>query len=262
HVDPSDLHEIVAAADLAIGAGGTSSFERAACGLPSVLIPIADNQRFIAAAFKAAGAAKIVPAAMLDDPSALGAAIAGLAADNSQRAAMSKAAATITDGRGAQRLLVACAGIESAKDGTSLRLRLVEPSDAAWLLSLQSQPETRRFSYNPAVPSAQEHAAWFARVLENDDRLLAIAEANGERAGMVRLDRVGRDPDTFEVSIAVDQARHGRGFGKAVLALARRLAPGADFIANVLPQNRASVALFTAAGYRQESGDRYRSRAA
>ena len=40
HIDPPDFPERVAAADLVIGAPGSSSFERAVLGVPSILIPI------------------------------------------------------------------------------------------------------------------------------------------------------------------------------------------------------------------------------
>ncbi len=262
HVDPAQLPEIAAQADLAIGASGTSSFERAVLGLPAILIPIADNQRFIAAAFAAAGAAEVVSSALLDDPASLGARIALLAADAPRRAAMSKAAASFTDGRGAPRLLAAIAGEVATGSGAHVRLRLVEPEDEGWLLELQRQAATRRFARNPAVPTAQEHAAWFARMLDNYDRFLAIVEADHRAAGMVRLDKVSNRPVTLDISVAIDGRLHGKGLGGAALTLARRLAPGADLVAAVLPDNRASLALFAAAGYRPDGRDRYRNRAA
>jgi UDP-2,4-diacetamido-2,4,6-trideoxy-beta-L-altropyranose hydrolase len=262
HVDPARLPEIAAQADLAIGASGVSSFERAVLGLPAILIPIAGNQRLVAAAFAAAGAAEVVSSALLDDPASLGTRIALLAADAPRRVAMSKAAASITDGRGAPRLLAAIAGEVATASGVPVRLRLFEPEDQGWLLELQRQAATRRFARNPAVPSAREHAAWFAQMLEDCDRLVAIVEADHRAAGMVRLDKVSNHPVTLDVSVAIDARLHGKGLGSAALTLARRLAPGADLVATILPDNRASLALFAARGYRPDGRDRYRNRAA
>ena len=107
HVDPANLVDLVAGADLAIGAAGSSSFERAVLGLPSLLIQTADNQRRIAATFAAAGAAEIVSAAAARDPAHLAARIAALAGDADRRRRMAVVAARLTDGQGALRLLAA-----------------------------------------------------------------------------------------------------------------------------------------------------------
>jgi len=56
HVNTPDMAALMAQADLAIGAGGTTSWERACLGLPTLLIEIADNQKTIAANLHAQGA--------------------------------------------------------------------------------------------------------------------------------------------------------------------------------------------------------------
>jgi UDP-2,4-diacetamido-2,4,6-trideoxy-beta-L-altropyranose hydrolase len=262
HVDPPDLVALVASADLAIGAPGASSFERAMLGVPAILIQLADNQRLVGAGLAAAEAADVVPAALLDDPAALGACIAALAADSNRRAAMSRNAAALTDGRGRLRLLAAIAGRAMSQSGRSVCLRLAEVGDEARLLDLQRQESTRRFARNPAIPSAEEHAVWFSRALDDPKRLLTIIEVDGVPSGMVRLDRSPDEALSFEISIAVDGRRHGEGIGRAALELVRQLAPGADLIATVMPENRSSLALFAAAGFRPEGNDRYRCRAA
>jgi UDP-2,4-diacetamido-2,4,6-trideoxy-beta-L-altropyranose hydrolase len=107
HVDASDMAELTAGADLAIGAAGVSGWERCALGLPSVALAVADNQRANAAALQASGAATIVA-----DVGAVGPALATLAAPSARRA-MAQAAAALCDGRGAER--IAAALIELAR---------------------------------------------------------------------------------------------------------------------------------------------------
>ena len=48
HRQPSNFAEMMAAADLAIGATGVSTWERAALGLPTLAVSVANNQREIA----------------------------------------------------------------------------------------------------------------------------------------------------------------------------------------------------------------------
>ncbi|HZO93391.1 MAG TPA: UDP-2,4-diacetamido-2,4,6-trideoxy-beta-L-altropyranose hydrolase [Candidatus Baltobacteraceae bacterium] len=57
HVDTPRIAEIFAGADLAVGAAGTASWERAWLGLPALVAALADNQRGVARALAAAGAA-------------------------------------------------------------------------------------------------------------------------------------------------------------------------------------------------------------
>jgi len=54
HISPSNIAEIMSTATLAIGAAGTTSWERCALGLPAVVIVQADNQREIANALQLA----------------------------------------------------------------------------------------------------------------------------------------------------------------------------------------------------------------
>lgn len=57
HRDIRDMAEFLSGMDLAIGAAGSSAWERCCLGLPSVMLVIADNQKAIAGALAEAGAA-------------------------------------------------------------------------------------------------------------------------------------------------------------------------------------------------------------
>jgi UDP-2,4-diacetamido-2,4,6-trideoxy-beta-L-altropyranose hydrolase len=260
-VDPQDFPARVAKADLVIGTPGQSSLERATLGVPSLVVPVADNQNDLCDMLARNGAAECLPREILDDPQRLGARISTLVADGEKRALLSRAAARLVDGRGALRLLCALSGEQMTRDGLMLRLRVAEEGDSGWLLALQRQPATRRFARNPQTPAAEQHEAWFAAILEDLDRVLLIVETSeGLPAGFVRLDRLAEGvAPTFEVSIAVDQALHGRGVGAAALTLARRFSPGSELIATVLEGNVPSERLFASMGYRRESKQRFRS---
>jgi UDP-2,4-diacetamido-2,4,6-trideoxy-beta-L-altropyranose hydrolase len=104
-VDVTDMAARMARADLAIGAGGATTWERCALGLPSIIVETADNQAGIAAEMARAGAG-LAPGA-LHAPGfaqALGAALSE-AATPARLAALSQAAAGICDGDGVGRVL-------------------------------------------------------------------------------------------------------------------------------------------------------------
>ena len=60
HIQASNMAELMSNADLAIGAGGSTTWERCCMGLPSLIIPIAENQIEIALGIQEAGCATII----------------------------------------------------------------------------------------------------------------------------------------------------------------------------------------------------------
>lgn len=99
----SNMAERMAGADLAIGAGGGSSWERCCLGLPTLLIALAENQMPGSFALAATGAAKLIElAAPLDTQ--LQVAFLTISQPSSLRA-LAEAASRVTDGGGVDRVL-------------------------------------------------------------------------------------------------------------------------------------------------------------
>lgn len=259
--DSNDMAGLMSEADLAIGAAGSTSFERACLGLPTLMVTVADNQRDNVCLMTQRGAAMDCGAVGPDLAERLSAAMTDLMSDPVRRVAMSKAASEMVDGRGGLRVLTAIAGQVEDQRGSTIRPRIAEASDEAWIFELQSQPSTRRFARHAHMPGAEHHATWFKQLLGDPTRLLMIVEREGSPAGVVRLDLLADGTPAFEVSIAVSEQEQGRGIGLAALKLARRIV-ATDLLANVPPGNSASSALLLAAGYSRDGDNRYRSRAA
>ncbi|MCH8488536.1 MAG: UDP-2,4-diacetamido-2,4,6-trideoxy-beta-L-altropyranose hydrolase [Oceanicaulis sp.] len=59
-VQHGDMAGLMAQQDLAIGAGGMTGLERAAIGLPALIVTLADNQSLAASALHASGAARLI----------------------------------------------------------------------------------------------------------------------------------------------------------------------------------------------------------
>lgn len=104
HVDVTDMAALMSAADLAVGAGGSTSLERCCLGLPSLIVVLAENQRDIAAALDRAGAALDLGQAETLTNEKLTAALQMLYQDEGRRSAMAERAAAICDGDGTRRV--------------------------------------------------------------------------------------------------------------------------------------------------------------
>lgn len=107
HVDSDRMAELMRDADLAIGAAGSTSWERCCLGLPTIAFALADNQRKGASALDEAGAA-IAVANEQDLAQELG----QILASSELRARMSEKAMQITDGLGTERI---CKVMESVE---------------------------------------------------------------------------------------------------------------------------------------------------
>jgi len=105
--DVSCISEQMAWADLAISAGGTTCWELAFMGLPSVLITVADNQEAIVAGMKSREAAIDLGAAAELEWDHLGRVVEGLLRDQEGRRLMSENGRRMIDGRGPSRVVAA-----------------------------------------------------------------------------------------------------------------------------------------------------------
>lgn len=100
-----DMPERSARADLAIGAAGTTSWERCCLGLPGVVAICADNQNKIAEVLVAAGAVDLLGRDVSITPGMIADAIVRLQKEDGRLAEMSAGAADLCDGLGARRLM-------------------------------------------------------------------------------------------------------------------------------------------------------------
>jgi len=242
-----DMPARMAAAHLFIGAAGGTTWERAALGLPSLCVSVADNQRTGAEAMARAGMHLYLGEAGQVDVAALRQAIALLLGNQALRQCFAERSRTLVDGRGAQRVAVALLGEQ-------LVLRPARNEDARLLFDGRDAPEVRRRSQQGQALHWPDHQAWLAATLADRQRLLLIAETTDGPVGSVRYDRLpGR---RARVSLYLFAGRFGLGWGRVLLArgeaCARERWPDLEVIeAQVLPDNQASLQLFAGAGFVQ-----------
>jgi len=132
-----------------------------------------------------------------------------------------------------------------------LRFRQAVEADADMIFSWRNCKAVRFASFDSREISWMEHQDWFRQSLERTDRSLLIAQDAEMPVGVLRLDRAG---ETVEVSVFLDPAMIGRGYGTAILqagiAWARQNLAGAKVMrAQIKPNNPASSRVFEKAGF-------------
>lgn len=243
----NDLPQRMASATLFIGAGGGTTWERAAMGLPSLCISVADNQTANAEALGKAGLHLYLGAAARVSIDGLRRAVAVLLDNLPLRQHLAERGRSLVDGLGACRVAVALLG-------EGLRLRDATADDARLLFDGRNAEPVRRVSLQQAPLEWGSHCRWLNATLADPYRLLLIGESTDGPVGMLRYDQLG--DGRARVSLYLFDGRFGLGWGRALLAAGEREArlrwPDLRVIeAQVLPTNQASLALFRGAGYTQ-----------
>lgn len=248
HVQTSRMAELMAGADLAIGAGGTALWERCCLGLPALVICAADNQR---AQIEEAACRGLLYAPELGSEdgfaSSIKCHISALLENNSLRRFISDNGMRAVDGRGVQRLVskLRCHDIE---------LRNATAEDERKLFEWRNHPSIRACSRNDKTISWESHQRWFASVLQDKHRLLLIGFRDDLPVGVVRFD-VHEGMADISIYLVPESEQGGRG--SALLWSAERWMaanrPDVNTIrACVLGQNERSTRLFLRAGYQIE----------
>jgi UDP-2,4-diacetamido-2,4,6-trideoxy-beta-L-altropyranose hydrolase len=243
HPPTDSLAALLADADLAIGAGGTMNWERACLGLPALAFGIADNQTPVLDALLEGGYVLGCPRMHEPDVSVIGAWLACALSSPSLLRGISARSFGLVDGQGVLR-------VADQLLPAALEFQPVTIEDSAELLFWRNHPDIRQASLDAREIGPEQHESWLARTLADPKRILLIARHSGRALGVVRFDltlpdaliSVYRVPGTLGVRCGL--------ISQASDWLRRNHPEVRRIVAEVLPTNSASLAAFTAAGYR------------
>ena len=244
------LAGLIARADLAIGAGGATTWERACLGLPSLVVTVAANQLPFAQALVQAGYLHWLGDAATVSADQIRAALLARIAEPYAR----EAGSDLTDGWGVNRHATAKLGPHGI-----VKLRPATAADEALLLRWANDPQVRANSFSPEPIKADDHHIWFKETLADFNRLLLIATAvDGCPIGQIRFDRkpemVGGPANEAKLSLSLDRCARGHGLASeqvhlGLQAVVQRWGPDIVVVAEVLSNNVASNACFARSGF-------------
>lgn len=237
-VDVSDMAERMARAAIGLGAGGTTTWERCAVGLPSLVVSVAENQVRISAACAAAGVQLDLGWGPSLSAERLREALSALLDDAARQTSIAGAARGCCDGEGAAAVvarMVECA---------APRLRPTRLDDAALLFAWANEPSTRRASLSAAPVPWEGHVAWLEARLSDPAHALFVLEQAGQPLGQVRFADEGAH---WRLSYGLDLRARGRGLGRQLVEQGVSAIAGrgpARVLAEVKADNLASLHTF------------------
>ena len=236
-------------ADMAVAAGGSTSWELAFTGLPSLFIILADNQEANARELERRGFGLCLGRHSEFDAGTLRKALDYLADDSALRAKFAACGKDMVDGRGARRVVSVLEGDED------LELGPVTEADCGLLWEWANDPATRANSFDSAPIPLERHKEWFrAKLQDHHCRFWMATNKNLGKIGVVRFECNGAEA-TISVSLA-PQAR-GKGYGKKLIrsSCERMFASSEIDLVRALirPANKASVCAFEGAGFSRDA---------
>ena len=245
HNPMESLAGLMARADLAIGAGGSTTWERACLGLPSLVIAIAKNQLPIAESLSKQGYIRFLGTSKNVNISTIRDELSLIAESKWPLASGHE----LTDGLGTKRIASALLSCNSG-----INLRPIRLNDEDLLLRWANDTIVRANSLNKNKISPTEHHSWFRASLKNPDILHWIGiDDYGLPIGQIRLNR-NKETKQVRLSFSLDLIARGHGLSKELLlkcltAMENIWGNDIEVIAEVLVSNKASQACFAGANF-------------
>jgi len=251
--DVGNMPELMAWADVAVSAAGSTCAEICLLGLPAILIDVAENQTPVAKELARRGAAIHLGSRKEVTSAEIAEELQSLLLAREHRTSLSQRAGELVDGEGAERVMAAI-------HGDDLRLRRVQEKDCRQLWEWANDQEVRPMSFATEPISWQRHLEWFNSKLHDPNAALYLAvDSTDIPAGQVRFQI---DNTKAAVSISLAPQFRGKGYGKVILAMATedlfRITVVTQIDAYVKPNNTASLRLFERAGYARERDETIR----
>ena len=251
HRNVDHMSALMHRVDVAISAGGSTCYELARCGVPTIVASIADNQIPVAMALSKRGvmisideAGTVAPIRNTDPMKRLAKSVRRLLNDYETRKTMSELGTELVDGNGGHRIATQMASMLYS-------FRSARNEDAELLWQWRNDPEVRSVSFTQNVIPLESHRNWLAKRLAGTDSTIWIVEDQSRRpVGQIRFDHLD---DAGVISIILDQTIRGSGLGRHLISQGCQTffdsTTAREIIAQIKPGNVASERAFRGAGF-------------
>jgi UDP-2,4-diacetamido-2,4,6-trideoxy-beta-L-altropyranose hydrolase len=240
----ADMPGLMAWADMAVIAAGSTAWEMAFIGMPFITLVIADNQLPVAEGLEKLGATVNMGWSLAVTPGSLGSMIRTVMQSRGLRQALSGRVRELVDGEGAARVIMHLCN-------EKIRVRPVRWEDREQLWEWANETTVRRMSFHQEPIPWEEHIAWFEKKFQDPACFLYIAVTEDDvPVGQIRFDV---QDNKAIVDVSVDREWRDKGLGPEIIrgGIQRLLAekPGIPVHTQVKLENVGSVRAFEKAGF-------------
>lgn len=247
-VSVDNVAEVMAWADVAIAAGGSTSWELAFMGLPSLLVILAENQRPVSEKLESVGISINLGWHNKVKLDAITKVVESIIRDQKTRETMSNRGRSLVNGGGGDEVI-------KLLINTHITFRQACKEDCRLIWEWANDPETRSASFASDQISWEHHVKWFAEKL-NDPRhvFFILLNLDDEAVGQVRYAENGKEA---VVSMSISPKFRGHGYSsQGIRVTVEELFKHKDIDvirAHIKPENLKSFKAFKKAGFRKDN---------
>jgi RimJ/RimL family protein N-acetyltransferase len=210
HDAGGEFARIMSRADLAIGAGGTTSWERMCLGIPSIVVSIAENQNSACEKLGRDGLVNYLGTQSSLKPGAIKDSVIEAKTNVASFFYQIERGQILVDGMGCERV----AEVMCPSDESELTVRLAKPDDCVEFFNWANDLAVREQSLSPSTIQLDDHKKWFSEKISSNTCEMYVMEASGLPVGQVRFDLIG---DCAEIDYSLDKIARGRGWSPTLL---------------------------------------------
>lgn len=250
YVDTDQMAELMAQADIAIGAGGSSAWERCVLGLPSIVFILADNQKYIAKMLQ-----EFESSIVIQSIKELPVAIKKLQSSLND---YSKNAAKILDGFGTSRVvdsisLERFAITTSCEELIATNFNKLTKLDLLEILDARNHPNTRSWFFTKHIISREEHFAFINKLASSKTALYFHVSQNEEFVGVVSFTKIDWKKKTAYFGIYANLIKRVQFAGEKLIAAAEFIIRRMNLVLiclQVESNNNKAIALYEKKGFK------------
>ena len=248
HVQVDNISELMASADVALGAGGSATWERMAIGLPSIIITVSDNQIELIKDLDQDGCLKWLGNLNQGNEQMIYCALLDIIKNPKKLIEQSCSCQKLIDGKGAgivAQLLLTGPSIEA------LTIRKATKSDLMLYWNWANELEVRENAFSQEFIELENHKKWFNKKLNSNDSILILIGSEFGAIGQVRFDR---SDSCYTIDYSLARQYRSFGLGKKILSMAidyLKCEESFTLIGKVKVNNQPSIKVFKSLGFRQ-----------
>ena len=227
-------------ANLAIGSGGITNWERCYLGLPAIVVAIAENQVPSSSALSRNKYINYVGELSEETPSKIEELVRQFINDTDLLNKQSLLCQKLVDGKGLRRVLISLL----PKSYFSFSLREATSNDVDLYFNWVIDPEVRKSALNISLIKFENHIQWFNKQVISNDAFMYVYECDGLAIGQTRFNIID---GVAYIDYSIDALARGKGIGYCMLEEAIKRFSNMNnvlIVAEVKKANPASISIF------------------
>lgn len=241
HIQTTNIAKLMAGADLAIAAGGSSTWERCCLGLPTIVVAIADNQVELS---ETLAEKEMCFYAGFHNDKAISESLIKLmnyCINNSDvLKRCSKKIMALSDGRGKEE-------VWKMLQTDQYSFRFVEKNDCNLMFNWRNADNVRLMLFHSDKTPYENHVTWFNKMLIDEDRKYFIFEINKAPVGIVNFSNFNKEDKSAEWGFYIGKTELPKGTGTRMCELGVDLAKNylnlKNIYALILVTNAKSISI-------------------